>query len=133
MPRPASDLPTANKRFAATLGELVGGRVGLAYGSVGVLKIVTTIAVRYSLLRQQFGPPNKPEIAILDYQSQQQRLMPMLSSAYAFHFAAAHLVKQYAEMKRTKDEELIADVHVLSAGLKAYITSYTQAAISTCR
>jgi len=63
VPGLGSDLPTANKRFAATLGELVGGRVGLAYGSVGVLKIVTTIAGRCSLLRQQFGPPNKPEIA----------------------------------------------------------------------
>lgn len=47
---------------------------------------------RYSLIRQQFGPPNKPEISILDYQSQQQKLMPMLSSAYAFHFATQYLV-----------------------------------------
>jgi acyl-CoA oxidase len=43
-----SSLPTVNKRFAATLGELVGGRVGLAYSSVGVLKIAVTIAVRYN-------------------------------------------------------------------------------------
>lgn len=186
-----SKLPTINKRFAATLGELVGGRVGLAYGSVGVLKAASTVAIRYSielqlkllqwtlcvllgekpflklfislmwrfskcfvnvrllvryllftpsrrndvtdgkmfvymgvketwhslvkvlvlwrpanlklltgsfygyrysLLRQQFGPPNKEEVSILDYQSQQQKLMPMLSSAYAFHFATEYLV-----------------------------------------
>lgn len=42
----SSTLPTINKRFAATLGELVGGRVGLAYGSVGVLKAACTIAIR---------------------------------------------------------------------------------------
>lgn len=47
---------------------------------------------RYSLIRQQFGPPNKAEISILDYQSQQQKLMPMLCSAYAFHFASEYLV-----------------------------------------
>ncbi|RLM70281.1 hypothetical protein C2845_PM17G13100 [Panicum miliaceum] len=41
-----SSLPTINKRFAATLGELVGGRVGIAYCSVGVLKVAVTIAVR---------------------------------------------------------------------------------------
>lgn len=46
-----SSLPTVNKRFAATLGELVGGRVGLAYTSVGVLKIAVTIAVRYCTQR----------------------------------------------------------------------------------
>lgn len=32
-------------------------------------------------------------------------------------------------MKRTKDEALVADVHSLSAGLKAYTTSYTNTAI----
>eukprot|EP00850_Spirogloea_muscicola_P007776 SM000040S14788 [mRNA] locus=s40:298582:303367:+ [translate_table: standard] len=129
----ASSLSSASKRFAATLGELVGGRVGLAYGSVAVLKVAATIAVRYSLVRQQFGPPDEPEIAILDYQSQQQKLMPMLAHTYAFHFAADYLVKQYVAMKKTKDEELVMDVHALSAGLKAYITSYTQRCLSVCR
>lgn len=129
-----SSLPTINKRFAATLGELVGGRVGLAYSSVGVLKISVIIAVRYSLLRQQFGPPRQPEISILDYQSQQHKLMPMLASTYAFHFATLHLVDKYSEMKKTHDDEqLMGDVHALSAGLKAYVTSYTAKSLSLCR
>lgn len=128
-----SSLPSINKRFAATLGELVGGRVGLAYSSVGVLKIAVTIAVRYSLLRQQFGPPKKPEVSILDYQSQQHKLMPMLASTYAFHFATMSLVDKYSEMKKTHDDEAVSDVHTLSAGLKAYITSYTAKSLSTCR
>lgn len=128
-----SPLPTVNKRFAATLGELVGGRVGLAYSSVGVLKIAATIAIRYSLLRQQFGPPKKPEISILDYQSQQHKLMPMLASTYAFHFATVNLIEKYAQMKKTHDEQLIADVHALSAGLKSYVTSYTAKSLSICR
>ncbi|KAH7366185.1 hypothetical protein KP509_18G066600 [Ceratopteris richardii] len=129
----SSPLPTPNKRFAATLGELVGGRVGLAAGSVGVLKAAATIAIRYSLLRQQFGPPNKPETVILDYQSQQGRLIPMLASSYAFHFATEYLVDRYVEMKRTRDDEVIADVHALSAGLKSYVTAYTAKSLSICR
>ncbi|AQK49145.1 Acyl-coenzyme A oxidase [Zea mays] len=128
-----SSLPTINKRFAATLGELVGGRVGIAYCSVGVLKVAVTIAVRYALLRHQFGPPKQPEISVLDYQSHQHKLMPMLASSYAFHFATVQLVDKYSEMKKTNDEDLIADVHVLSSGLKAYITSYTAKSISVCR
>ncbi|KAL8034177.1 hypothetical protein ABFX02_12G010500 [Erythranthe guttata] len=128
-----STLPSINKRFAATLGELVGGRVGLAYSSVGVLKISVIIAVRYSLLRHQFGPPKQPEISILDYQSQQHKLMPMLASSYAFHFATLHLVDKYSEMKKSHDEELVGDVHTLSAGLKAYVTSYTAKSLSVCR
>ncbi|XP_030527545.1 LOW QUALITY PROTEIN: acyl-coenzyme A oxidase 2, peroxisomal [Rhodamnia argentea] len=128
-----SSLPTINKRFAATLGELVGGRVGLAYSSVGVLKIAVTIATRYSLLRQQFGPPKKPEVSILDYQSQQHKLMPMLASTYAFHFATLYLVEKYSEMKKSHDDQLVGDVHALSAGLKAYVTSYTAKSLSICR
>jgi acyl-CoA oxidase len=100
---------------------------------VGVLKVAVTIAVRYALLRHQFGPPKQPEISVLDYQSHQNKLMPMLASSYAFHFATVQLVDKYAEMKKTNDEDLIADVHVLSSGLKAYITSYTAKSISICR
>lgn len=129
----SSELSSINKRFAATLGELVGGRVALAYTSVGVLKVAGTIAIRYSLLRQQFGPPKQPEVRILDYQSQQHKLMPMLASTYAFHFATLHLVERYSEMKKTNDEHVVADVHALSAGLKAYVTSYTAKSLSVCR
>ncbi|KAL4645394.1 hypothetical protein ACB092_02G232500 [Castanea dentata] len=100
-----TSLPSINKRFAAMLGELVGGRVGLAYSSVSVLKVAVSIATRYSLLRQQFGPPKQPE----------------------------HLVEIYSEMKKTHDEELVGDVHALSAGLKAYVTSYTAKSLSICR
>lgn len=128
-----SSLPTINKRFAATLGELVGGRVSLAYCSVSVLKVAGTIAIRYALLRQQFGPPKQPEISILDYQSQQHKLMPMLVSTYAFHFATVHLLEKYSDMKKSHDEQLVADVHALSAGLKAYVTSYTAKSLSICR
>ncbi len=35
----ASHLSSPGKRFAATLGELTGGRVGLTVASVGVLKV----------------------------------------------------------------------------------------------
>jgi len=39
--------------------------------AVGVLKGALTIAVRYSAQRQQFGPPDAPEVSVLDYPSQQ--------------------------------------------------------------
>ncbi|CAM0901567.1 unnamed protein product [Alopecurus aequalis] len=128
-----SSLPTINRRFAATLGELVGGRVGVAHSSVGIFKGAVTIAVRYALLRQQFGPPKQPEISLLDYQSHQHKLMPILASAYAFHFGAAYLVQEFSKMKKTNDDALVADVHVLTSGLKSYITSYTAKSISICR
>jgi acyl-CoA oxidase len=39
--RYSSPLASSAKRFAATLGELTGGRVGLTSASVGVLKVCT--------------------------------------------------------------------------------------------
>ena len=40
----------------------------------------------------------------------------MLATAFALHFAKNQLVDMYCEMKRSRDEELIADVHSFSAG-----------------
>jgi len=131
--RYSSPLSSPTKRFAVTLGELTGGRVGLTCASVGVLKGAVTIAVRYGAQRQQFGPPDAAEVAVLDYPSQQLKLMPMLATAYVLHFTKNLLVDKYVEMKRTKDEALVADVHSLSAGLKAYTTHYTNAALSIAR
>ncbi|XP_078440912.1 acyl-CoA oxidase 2 [Wolffia australiana] len=129
-----SPLPSPSKRFAAVLGELVGGRVGLAHSSAAILKLGAAIAVRYSLLRRQFGPAAQAEVAILDYPSQQGRLMPMLAAAYAFHFATGFLVERYAGMRRKEGgEEVVGEVHALSAGLKAYVTAYTAKALSVCR
>lgn len=58
------DMPsTLARRFAAMLGELTGGRVGLSAGSVGTLKLSLTTAVRYAVQRRQFGPSTDvPEI-----------------------------------------------------------------------
>ena len=75
-----------------------------------------TVAVRYGAMRRQFGPAGGPEISVLDYRSQQEKLMPLLASAFGIHFTTRFLVTQYAEAKRTKEEDVIADVHALSAG-----------------
>lgn len=58
------------------------------------LQGAVTIAVRYGAQRQQFGPPDAAEIAVLDYPSQQLKLMPMLATCYALHFAKERLVQK---------------------------------------
>lgn len=87
--------------------------MGLTCGSVGVLKGAITIAIRYSAGRQQFGPPDAPEVSVLDYQSQQLKLIPILATTYALHFAKDTLVSKYCDMKRTKDAKLIEEVHAI--------------------
>lgn len=50
---------------------------------------------------------------MLDYQSQQTKLLPLLAGAYALHFAKDHLVGLYCDMKATKDARLVEEVHSL--------------------
>lgn len=50
----------------------------------GCLAKACTIAVRYSLVRRQGG--GKREVAVLDYPTQQHRLLPLVAACYAFHF-----------------------------------------------
>jgi hypothetical protein len=52
-------------------------------------------------------------VSVLDYQSTQLKLMPLLATAYCLHFAKDHLVGLYCDMKRTKDALLIEEVHSL--------------------
>ena len=75
-----------------------------------------TVALRYNAQRQQFGPPEAPEISVLDYQSQRQKLLPLLATCYALHFTRGVLVAKYEEAKVTKDDKIVADVHAMSAG-----------------
>ena len=51
------------ERFQATLGALVGGRIGALSASIGVLKGACTIAVRYAASRVQFGPSGGAAVA----------------------------------------------------------------------
>lgn len=61
----------------------------------GCLAKACTIAIRYSAVRQQGGGGGKskrPEMAVLDYPTQQHRLFPLLASCYAFHFTGTMIL-----------------------------------------
>ena len=47
---------------------------------------IVTIATRYSLLRRQFKNKKNEEIPILDYQTQQAKVISRIGEAYAFVF-----------------------------------------------
>ena len=99
---------------------------------MGVLQGAVTVAVRYGAMRRQFGPAGGAEISVLDYRSQQEKLMPLLASAYGIHFTTRFLVMQYAEAKRTKEEDVIADVHALSAG-SALLSQHVRGRLGPCK
>lgn len=68
---------------------LIDMRARIVVGAASVLARALTIAVRYSAVRRQFAPDGgASEVQILDYQTQQFKLLPLLATAYVLAAAA---------------------------------------------
>lgn len=77
-----SSIKSNKKRIGASFGALSGGRVNICGISNEYLVKAISIAVRYSASRKQFKDENaSDESPILEYQSQQYRLLPHLATA----------------------------------------------------
>ncbi|VDK45681.1 unnamed protein product [Cylicostephanus goldi] len=76
-----------------------------------------TTAIRYSAIRRQGEiKPNAGEVKILDYQTQQHRLLPQLARTFAFLFTGQAVKNIYLRV----DE--MAELHYVTSGLKAVVT-----------
>ncbi|MBX3010795.1 MAG: acyl-CoA dehydrogenase family protein [Caldilineaceae bacterium] len=111
-----SPIASEAKRFFTMIGTLVAGRIGIAGAALSAAKAGLTIAIRYADQRRQFGgAPGEAETRLLDYQTHQRRLMPLLANAYALDFALKDLVRRFTQ--HTDDD--LREVETLAAGLKA--------------
>jgi len=124
-----TSIESESRRFFTMLGTLVGGRIGIGTSALSAAKSGLTIAIRYGAQRRQFGPDGQPETVILDYQTHQRRLMPLLANAYALDFAIKHLGERYAQ----RTEEDMREIEALAAGIKAYSSWNTTHTLQTCR
>ncbi|MEX1309464.1 MAG: acyl-CoA dehydrogenase [Candidatus Sulfomarinibacteraceae bacterium] len=124
-----SPIPGDTKRFFTTLGTLVGGRVSVAGAALSAAKSALSIAILYGAKRRQFGPAGGLETAILDYQTHQRRLMPLLARTFAFDFGLQYLTERY--LNRTGEDA--QEVEALAAGLKAGATWHATDTIQTSR
>jgi acyl-CoA oxidase len=89
-----------------------------------------TIAIRYSAVRRQFfsdsNPDQTSETKIIDYQTQQQKLFPLLAQAYMIHFTGIQMQTLYdknVELVSKGNLSLMAEVHATSSCLKALFTA----------
>lgn len=102
-----------------------------------LLQKACVIAVRYSAIRRQSRlRSSDPEAKILDYQTQQQKLLPQLAMSYAFHFTAVSLLeffhRSYDEIL-SKDFSLLPELHALSTGMKAMMSDLCTQGAEVCR
>ncbi|MEJ1276738.1 acyl-Coenzyme A oxidase 2 branched chain [Cricetulus griseus] len=109
----------------------------LLTGILPYLKKSCVIAVRYSVIRHQSHlRPSDPEAKILDYQTQQQKLLPQLAMSYAFHFLATKLLEFFHSSYNAilnRDFSLLPELHALSAGMKAMISDFCTQGAEICR
>nr|XP_017512265.2 peroxisomal acyl-coenzyme A oxidase 2 isoform X2 [Manis javanica] len=113
-------------------------RVELLLGEIiPLLQKACVIATRYSVVRRQSRlRPSDPETKILDYQTQQQKLLPQLATVYAFHFLAGSLMEFFQSSYSAilhKDFSLLPELHALSSGVKAMVSDLCTQGAEVCR
>ncbi|XP_038666442.1 peroxisomal acyl-coenzyme A oxidase 2-like [Scyliorhinus canicula] len=119
--------------------SMVFTRVRIIAGEImPLLSKACVIAIRYSVVRRQSKlKPGEMEAKILDYQTQQQKLLPQLATTFAFHFMASSLEtfcnQVKVQIKTEGDVLLLPELHALSAGLKALISEACSAGVEVCR
>jgi acyl-CoA oxidase len=128
------------KRMGVSFGALSGGRVSICgiCTTYGVTAI--TIAVRYAGSRKQFGPENSNiEYPVIEYQSQQYRLLPHLAVAYALKFFSNWINDEYFSMiKKTFFGEKVSpecgmEIHAISSAGKPVCGWMVRDLIQDCR
>ncbi|XP_065543503.1 peroxisomal acyl-coenzyme A oxidase 2 isoform X2 [Lathamus discolor] len=108
----------------------------ISHEAVIPLMKACTIAIRYSVVRRQSKlKPGEEEAKILDFQTQQEKLLPHLAAAYAFHFINNYLQdlfnRGYEEIQR-ENFDMLPELHAFSSGFKAIVTQYCASAVEVC-
>ncbi|RKP10354.1 peroxisomal acyl-CoA oxidase 1A, partial [Thamnocephalis sphaerospora] len=119
---------------------LLYARVNIVAGASTALAQGSTIAVRYSIVRRQFGQDGSTttESPVLDHQSQQHRVLTPVSEAYAFHFTGQRMLQLYhrlvsAGLAADEAKSLLAESHATASALKAYVTDVTSGSLEQMR
>jgi len=125
---PGGRYEAAKERKKASYSSMTYVRGAIVMNSGQQLSKACTIAVRYSAVRHQgfTGRDDVSEMRVLDYTMQQERLLPLVATAYAFHFTGNVM----QDLLRGNDA---ASLHLASSGLKALCTRIASDGIEACR
>ena len=131
-----SSIENPDRRFFTMLGTLVQGRVSVGGAGINASKVALAVAVKYGLVRRQFGSPGSGrEEVLLDYGMHQRRLFPLLARTYALHFAqervAADLHAVFSDPDSSEHDRRALESR--AAGTKALGTWHASRTIQECR
>ncbi|MBS0629858.1 MAG: acyl-CoA dehydrogenase family protein [Verrucomicrobia bacterium] len=113
-------------------GAVIGTRVLIAKNVTYFMKMAITIASRFSIVRDQYSMKGK---CLMDYTTQQERILGALCTAYALDFACDRLFVQLEtveeELKKRETRNL-KDLHNQAAAMKGFGTLAVGKAINDC-
>jgi len=130
-------VPPSNPKLL--YGSMLAVRVGIVSNATLTLQAASTVAIRYSCIRRQFADPSSnvgQEKQVLDYLSQQYRLLPQMASAYAMYFTGRWMSDMFTKLNADfarGDFSLLPAMHATSSGMKSLLTSSSVEGIETCR
>ena len=97
-----------------------------------------TVAIRYSLVRRQFKNIGKSssETQLLNYQTQQMKIFPLLATMWAYSYSIQHVRGKYDAMVEginRKDFSLLDLLHHYTSGFKSVYSQVTFDSIVSLR
>ncbi|KJH51735.1 acyl-CoA dehydrogenase, middle domain protein [Dictyocaulus viviparus] len=144
-----SSYKSVSEKQSVSLGALSVGRIGIIGKGIIALGLASTIAIRYSACRKQFGPTKGEEIPIIEYPLQRHRLLPNLAAYFAVRIFQKRLWEHFTSyimrvMQGDKSDEVVSgsdinqadfskEIHALSSAAKPVATWLGVAALSEAR
>ncbi|ESN96549.1 hypothetical protein HELRODRAFT_189284 [Helobdella robusta] len=118
-------------------GGMLQARIDLSDDAIYVICLSITVVIRYSCVRLQCSMQNdQAECQIVSYQTQQNKLFPILSSAYAYRLAFPAINQWLTSATNMVDQGDVSDLgeaHALSSAMKVLLTTKSANFVETCR
>lgn len=95
-----SPIKSAEQRFALSLGGLSTGRIVLMNNMHQKMEYSLKVALRFAVMRKQFGSPGKPESALIDYALHQYRLFPYLGTMFSLRNVLHFITEQWSKNQK---------------------------------
>lgn len=117
------------KRFIKLADQLLSGRVCISAMCLGSTKMVLASTIKYAHSRLAVGKEGFSDMAIINYQLQQNELIPLIATTYAQNFFLNYVYDRF----ENQTEEDYPEVVRLCCIAKPLVTWHTENTATICR